>query len=255
MKNFFSLIALVLLLGACKSQKTVSELSASDTKSVLNIVNGHYKNMPSFETATIRSSVRYADDNQKYNATADIRIQKDEKIFVNVKFLGISVAKALITPDQVSYYVTLNRSYFEGDFSSLSQWIGTDLNFQKVQNLLLGNAFNDLTKEKMISSLEDGLHKLEASSPQGLESSYYFEDQDLLLKKESLVQSKKNRSVTITYPSYQQVKSNSLPTEIIIEAEQEKSINLNIVYKQISLNDKLDFDYNVPSNYKRININ
>jgi hypothetical protein len=34
----------------------------------------------------------------------------------------------------------INNSYFEGDFSSLSQWLGTDLDYSKIQNLLLGQA-------------------------------------------------------------------------------------------------------------------
>jgi hypothetical protein len=44
------------------------------------------------------------------------------------------MAKASITPTSVSYYGT----YFEGDFSALSQWLGTDLDYNKIQNMLLG---------------------------------------------------------------------------------------------------------------------
>jgi hypothetical protein len=46
------------------------------------------------------------------------------------------MAKASITPTSVSYYGT----YFEGDFSALSQWLGTDLDYNKIQNMLLGEA-------------------------------------------------------------------------------------------------------------------
>ena len=41
------------------------------------------------------------------------------------------MAKALITPTKVSYYEKINNTYFEGDFSLLSNWLGTDLDFQK----------------------------------------------------------------------------------------------------------------------------
>jgi hypothetical protein len=36
------------------------------------------------------------------------------------------MAKASITPP-VSYYEKIKAMYFEGDFSALSQWLGTDL--------------------------------------------------------------------------------------------------------------------------------
>jgi hypothetical protein len=36
------------------------------------------------------------------------------------------------------------KAYFEGDFSALSQWLGTDLDYNKIQNLLVGEALDDL---------------------------------------------------------------------------------------------------------------
>lgn len=259
MKKVLALTLVLLTLGACKTAKIsgtgVSESAASQSKSVLNIVNGHYKNSPDFKTAIIRSSTNYQGKGQNLNASSEIRIEKDKQILISVKFLGFTVAKALITKDKVQYYEKMNSAYFEGDYSMLSQWLGTDLDFQKVQNLLLGHAINDLNKEKLVASLEDGLHKLESASSKGLESTYYFEDEDLLLKKEALSQKKQNRSITITYPAYQKVQNITLPTEINIDAEQEKTIHLSIIYNQVTFNEELSFPYSVPNNYKRININ
>ncbi len=259
MKKIFALCLILLSFGACKSAKIpgtgVSESTASQSKSVLNIVNGHYKNAPDFKTAFIKGNTNYQGKGQNLNATTEIRIEKDKQILLTVKFLGFTVAKALITKDKVQYYEKMNSAYFEGDYRMLSQWLGTDLDFQKVQNLLLGHAINDLNKEKLVASLEEGLHKLESTNTKGLESTYYFEDEDLLLKKEALTQKKQNRSITISYPNYQKVQNITLPTEINIDAEQEKTIHLNIVYNQVTFNEELSFPYSVPSNYKRININ
>ena len=57
----------------------------------------------------------------------------------------------MITPSKVSYYEKINNTYFEGDFSMLSNWLGTDLNLNKVQNLFLGKAIDNLTKDRWIS--------------------------------------------------------------------------------------------------------
>lgn len=259
MKKVFALLLVTLTLGACKSTKIagdgVSESAASSSKTVLHIVNGHYKNSPDFNTANIRSSTSYKGNGQQLGFDTDIRIEKDKQILITVKFFTITMAKAYITQDKVQYYEKMNSSYFEGDYSMLSKWLGTDLDFQKVQNLLLGHAINDLNKEKLVASLEDGLHKLESTNTKGLESTYYFEDQDLLLKKEALTQQKENRSVTISYPNYQKIQDITLPSEINIDAEQEKTIHLNIIYNKVTFNEKLSFPYSVPNNYKRININ
>jgi hypothetical protein len=45
----------------------------------------------------------------------------------------------------VSYYEKIKGTYFEGDFSALSQWLGTDLDYNKIQNML-GEPLDDLSK-------------------------------------------------------------------------------------------------------------
>ena len=112
-------------------------------------------NKSDFKTLYIKSNVKYNDEKQSQNLTAEIKIKKDEQILVSIRFLGITMAKALITPASVSYYEKLNSTYFEGDFSTLSKWLGTDLDFNKVQNILIGQAIDDLTKGKYQDSLVD----------------------------------------------------------------------------------------------------
>jgi hypothetical protein len=47
----------------------------------------------------------------------------------------------------------IKGTYFEGDFSALSQWLGTDLDYNKIQNMLLGEPLDDLSKGKYKESL------------------------------------------------------------------------------------------------------
>ena len=43
---------------------------------------------------------------------------------LTLKFFGIPMAKALITPTRVSYYEKINNTYFDGDYSILTKMIG-----------------------------------------------------------------------------------------------------------------------------------
>jgi hypothetical protein len=45
----------------------------------------------------------------------------------------------------VSYYEKIKARILKGDFSALSQWLGTDLDYNKIQNMLLGT-LDDLSK-------------------------------------------------------------------------------------------------------------
>jgi hypothetical protein len=41
----------------------------------------------------------------------------------------------------------IKGTYFEGDFSALSQWLGTDLDYNKIQNMLLGEPLTIYQRE------------------------------------------------------------------------------------------------------------
>lgn len=128
MNRYIAFLALVVLCS-CKSAKSVTTANtkSANTKAEKgNIIDGHYAVPRNFSTAYIKASVRYEDAKNKQNVSAEIRIKKDEIILVSIRLLGITMAKALITPTEVKYYEKLNGKYFEGDYAMLSRWLGTD---------------------------------------------------------------------------------------------------------------------------------
>lgn len=145
MKKLIVLFIGFTFIVSCKTKQSVKEAAANESLVAAKIIEGHYENNKEFSTLNIRANAKYKDEKQSHSVTADIRIKKDEIIWINVKLLGFPVAKALITPDKVSYYEKINNTYFEGNFNLLSNWLGTELDFNKVQNLLIGNAIDDLT--------------------------------------------------------------------------------------------------------------
>jgi hypothetical protein len=74
-----------------------------------------------------------------------------------------------------------------------------------------------------------------------------------LVKKQEINQSLKNRTLQIEYPDYKRYDSMILPLSLAIDARQkENKTNINIEYKNISINEELSFPYNVPEGYERI---
>jgi hypothetical protein len=138
-------------LVSCKSKAAVVGTTKKENLSGANkIIENYYNNKSEFSTIYIKANAQYATEKQTQNVTAEIKIKKDEQILISIRFLGITMAKASITPTTVSYYEKVNGSFYEGDFSALSQLLGTDLDFNKIQNMLLGRAIDDLKKGKYI---------------------------------------------------------------------------------------------------------
>lgn len=244
------------LVVSCKVKgKVVEETKKADSNNISaeRIVKNFYANKNEFNTLYIKSNVKYRDEKQSQNLTAEIKIKKDEQILVSIRFLGITMAKALITPTSVSYYEKLNSTYFEGDFSTLSKWLGTDLDYNKVQNILVGQAMDDLTKGKYQDSLVDQSYRLEDLSKNNTKKLFFFDKNSFLLNKQAISQTNENRNIEVLYSDYKKYNEISIPSDIVINAEQDKGkTEINLGYNNITVNEELNFPYSVPNGYKRI---
>lgn len=258
MKNW-SYLLLVFFIVSCKSKAILADSNALANRNTIekstnseNIIQNHYNNKYEFSTLYIRSSAKYRDEKQSQNVSAEIKIKKNEKILVSIRFLGITMAKALITPNQVKYYEKINGTYFEGDYQSLSLWLGTDLDFTKIQNMLLAQPIDDLTKGKYATSLSDKLYKLN-NEEDNTEKSFFFETEKYLLQKQEVIQSEKQRMFQVNYSNFQDFTTAFLPSNLLINAIQKKGkTEISIDYNAVTFNEELSFPYSVPNGYDRI---
>jgi hypothetical protein len=247
----------MITLAACKTKQVavISEGKATGSKAAQEIIDGHYKNTKDFKTLYIKASAKYEDSHQSQNVTAEIKIKKDEIILVSIRFLGITMAKAIITPTRVSYYEKINGTYFDGNYAVLSRWLGTELDYAKVQNMLTGEALYDLTKGMYQASLEEGKHKLQSVDRSAIMKRFFFEGTNYLLKQQEITQmGVEPRSLDIRYPSHREYPKAVLPASITIEAEQKDRVNINIEYNTVTFDEELTFPYEVPEGFEQITI-
>lgn len=256
MNKYLGLVLLIVLCS-CKATKPVVEQSNTSADTQLasaKIIDGHYAGNRNFVTAYIKANVRYEDSKNKQNVSAEIRIKKNEMILVSVRVLGITMAKALLTPAEVKYYEKINGNYFEGDYAMLSRWLGTDLDFEKVQNLLIGQAMDNLKQANYTSSTQDKLYQLE-SQGQTIKQ-FLFEPEHFWLRTQRLNQPAQQRSLEVLYPDYQLQDSVIFPTELNITAQQPKGkTTIDVTVNSVEINQPMTFPYSVPSGYEKIEIN
>lgn len=249
-----AILAVVVLMMSCKSKAIVAEAGINATHLTANkIIENHYNNKNNFSTLYIKSNARYVDDKQTQNVTAEIKIKKDEQILISIRFLGITMAKALITPTSVNYYEKINGSYFEGDFRGLSQWLGTDLDFNKIQNMLLGDAIDDLNKGKYTESFLEQTYRLDDVSNNNTKKSFFFDADKFLVKRQEITQTAENRTIKVAYSDSKVYNEATLPSNVLINTLQTKGkTEINLDYNTVSFNEELSFPYSVPNGYKRI---
>nr|WP_322623422.1 DUF4292 domain-containing protein [uncultured Flavobacterium sp.] len=252
------------LFTSCKSKQAAgqqgttvdvsTEVAADTDKATKEIVAGHYANPYDFSTLLIKADARYEDKNQRQGVSAEVRMKKDETILVSVRYLGFTVAKALITPSEVSYYEKIGGTYFKGDYKLLSRWLGTELDFKKVQNLLLGEALYDLKAGGYKSAVEDGKYKITGKQA-GILKEFLFEGSKYLLAKQRVEQQgTEPRSLDIQYPGHTEYPKAILPSGINILAEQADKVKIDIKYNSVTFDEKLTFPFEIPENSTEITL-
>ncbi|MEZ4853215.1 DUF4292 domain-containing protein [Flavobacterium sp.] len=254
LKKICFISCVVLLVAACKTTKIVTENTAVEELTAIEVIQKHYANEKKFETVNIRASAKYSDAKQTQNVSADIRIKRNEIIWINVKLLGFPVAKALLTPTKVSYYEKINNTFFDGNYELISTWLGTDLDFNKVQNIFIGEPTDNLTKQKYLTTIVDGMYKVTEKNKTTTEKEFYFEAANYLLKKETITQPLENRSLGLNYASYSNQNNSFFPNEVSIEAKQKNEVKIEIQYKSITFDENLNTSFSIPNGYEEIQI-
>lgn len=252
-KKALYILILIVVFDGCKSTK-VATSDANSSMSAKTVIKNHYANSFNKETINAKLKVKYIGKSNLPSVTASLRIKKDQTIWISLTKLGFPVGKALITPNRVSYYEKINRTYFDGDFSLLSNWLGTDLDYEKVQNLILGQSILDLKKDKFVINLYENKYILKPKKEYDLFSILFLINPDnFKISSQEINKKDENKKLVINYNDYTKIEDEVFPTEIQIAASDTKnSSKIDVNYRSIEFNRPVSFPFKIPDNYKKI---
>ena len=254
--NKRSLIILTLLIAfvfSCKSAKTISGGEANLKLSTKQLIKENAKQSPNFNTFQSRLKITLNQKGKSQTHTVNFRAKKDEMLWINATF---SVIRALVTPEKVSFYNKLDNTYFDGDYKYLSDLLGTELDFQKVQNLLIGEAIFNLKDGNYTTSVVDSSYIFQPKKQRELFEIFFLLDPShFKVKSQQITQPTEQRHLQIDYVSHQEVDKQILPELIkVIAVEANEEVILNLEYKNVSLNEDLRFPFKIPSGFKEIKL-
>lgn len=256
-------LSLAFALVSCKNKKetkgkSVEEIQV-DTKEKFSELEGqrvraeeanewkqkHRNLLTNFQTLQISAEVDYKDASMSQTVEADIQIDRGREILITLRAFFITVGKIYISPERVSYYEVVNRSHYDGSFQLISQKLGVPLNYQQVENILLGQTVLEFEKaESMLKGADEvafsqavGVSKLLAS----------FTSKGVL--KEQLVMKKSDElTAQMQYGKFAEKEGVFLPEIFVVQTMGKGAMRVQMNYKKIKLNQKLRIKYEIPSN-------
>ncbi|AYN66125.1 DUF4292 domain-containing protein [Euzebyella marina] len=246
-----SLLILAVLAFSCKSKQALGDTNVKPGITAKSVIRNHYQNALDFKTLSGKMRIDYSDGESSQGVSVTLRMEKDKAIWISAPF---GMVKAYITPGRVSFYNKLQNEYFDGDFAYLSEFLGTELDFEQVQNLLLGEAIFDLNNAKYDVELVNKSYQLKPKKPMELFKVLFMVDPtNFKMASQQLSQPLKKRLLQINYNSYQSINKWVLPNDIAIAAIDGNERNtVDIEYRNMEFNQPLNFPYNIPKGFKEI---
>ncbi|MDT0689651.1 DUF4292 domain-containing protein [Salegentibacter sp. F188] len=253
-KRIAVLLVLAVVLVSCGGGRGAKKIVTKDAEAV-NIIARHYDNEIQYNTVSGKLKAVYQDEEKTQSVNLSFRMEKDKAIWMSATVLGFPIAKVYITPNSVSYYEKISKSYFDGDFSLISEWLGTPLDFNKLQNLLIGQAIYDLREDayEMVQSPRG--YQFLPEEMGRIKKMFLLDPSHLKASAQQLAQESESRSVTVTYSNYQTINGKVFPENIkIIANEGGQPTNIEITYRSVVFDEEVSFPFDIPSGYDEISV-
>ncbi|PCJ97673.1 MAG: deoxyuridine 5'-triphosphate nucleotidohydrolase [Flavobacteriaceae bacterium] len=242
----------VLLVLSCKTNKIITNGNVDESLSSKKIIKNHYSSQLNYKTISGKMRIDYSDGVSSKGISVSLRMEKDKAIWFSAP---LGIVKVYITPDRVSFYNKMENQYFDGNFTYLSNLLGTELDFEKIQNLLLGHAIFDLRTEKYDTTISgDNKYELKPKEVRELfKTLFQIEPQNFKMATQQIAQPWENRLLEIRYKTYQIIDKKVFPNEInIVAIQDDEQTTIEIEYRNIVFNRTMNFPYKIPKGFKEI---
>ena len=254
MKKAWVLTLVLSVLFSCKSAKVDdSEVSYLPART---IVKKNRQAALSQERIKATMSIKYRGSQELPNISASLRMVRDSIIWINFSKLGFPIAKLRITNKEVEFYEKISKTSFKGNFELISQWLGTDFDFMKVQSLFLGESLLNLERDKYVSSVVNNQYELQPKRRNPMFDIYFYLDPSTFkITKEELRQPEKDQNLTILYRDFDKISESLFPKGFLITAVgQQKRTVIDVIYKSVQFDVPLKFPFQMPEGYRNIEL-
>ncbi|MCD8404042.1 DUF4292 domain-containing protein [Tenacibaculum dicentrarchi] len=256
MKYLVALSFLFLSFTACKSSKNLTNNSTTIKEiSARKVAKKHIAANFNEKTIDARLKVNYSTTKEKLGLSVRMKIEKGNVIWLKgIKF--ITVFKAKITPTRVQFYSPFYKNYFDGDFKMLEKLLGTAINFEQLQNMLLGQSLLNVKDKRQKIVIANKAYQLSPKKQSKLFDIFFFINPvHYKLNKQSIVNTAQKQRLDIKYPAYSTNNGVLFPKKIIINAKQNQALTaIDITTRSVNFNTKLNINFSMPKGYKEIKL-
>ncbi|MCD4736061.1 MAG: DUF4292 domain-containing protein [Bacteroidales bacterium] len=207
-------------------------------------------------------------DKKKTSVNGQLRIRKDSAIWLSLSpALGIEMFRMVITVDSIFYINKIKKTYFEGSVDHINDLTGTNIDFDVIQSLMIGNDLTYYEDGKFRATYDSKEYHLVTAGRRKLkkyvknkmdESRIYIQNiflEPTTFKITSLkikeVQ-KVNDKIEAKYSEFRKIHNQLFSHHILYEITSERPITVILGYSKIILDIPQKMPFKIPPKYSFI---
>lgn len=241
-------LSLLVLVG-CQKKVTpgASASVAPETINKVNVVNTDY--------TYLSAKGKVQSENSKLSANLTLRMKKNEVIWASLQAFGFEAARLKVTPDSVYVVNRLKDEYLIGSYELLRQRYNIDVDFNTLQEILIGNFVpGDPSKSKVE---QEGPVQHLRSLRGSLQLDQYVDTSKFKMKRAEVRNLQNKDYMSVDYQDFEDVNGKPFAMALLLsiqlpEGNTAKTNLVAVKHRQVSTAEtSLDFPFSVPSNYER----
>ncbi len=250
MKNliYYTLISTLFVTSSCKTKKTVIGTGKNYKSSKL--FKKIEKSNIDYDWYSYKSSATVFYEGTTIGGMLEIRIKKDEVIWMSVKKFGFEIARVLIRPDSVFIIDRFNGKYMTKSFDKFKNQYDIPVDFNTLQELLVANSIIKGQKP-VVGEIKDQIYTLKTRG-QDISILYQMDSKYKVLK--TKFKNKNDKSLEIDFSNFKLKKGKEIPyrRKYSFPNSTNPKYFLNLKIKDINKNKVQKIKFEIPKKYTKM---
>ena len=248
----YSVLLLIVFQGCSTKKNLVSDFPIAGIE-ISEIIKNSRKTDFTYENLRNRVKVEFDNGRVTQNIILSFRAIEDEVLWLSASMI-VPIAKILMTNERFVFYEKFQKNYIDEDLSQLSKLLNLKNPVNFLQNILFGSPVIDINKGKWNKIQNSNYYVLQSSKE--IQTTLFINPKTFQLEQQRIFIPLLSSLVTFNYRNYKNIDGKTVPSDVLISYIKGNQITkINLEYSQFDFPENLNFPMEIPSDYKRINLN